>query len=65
MSTQRPTYDTGHCGPGERMPKDHPLRRLKAVAGAALARLSPVFDSMYVKVGRASVPPERLPRPLC
>ena len=47
------------------MPKDHPLRRLKAVTGAALARLSPAFDSMYAKVGRASVPPERLPRLLC
>ena len=59
-STQRPTYDTGHCGPGERVPKDHPLRRIKAVADAALTRLSPAFDRMYAKVGRALVPPERL-----
>ena len=44
----------------ERIPKDHPLRTIKAVADAALAELSPTFDHMYAKVGRASVPPERL-----
>ena len=44
----------------ERVPQDHPLRRIKAVADAALARLSPEFDHMYARVGRASVPPERL-----
>ena len=44
----------------ERVPKDHPVRTIKAVADEALARLSPEFDRMYSKVGRASVPPERL-----
>ena len=44
----------------ERVPQHHPLRRIKAVADAALARLSPEFDRMYARVGRASVPPERL-----
>ncbi len=44
----------------ERVPKDHPLRTIKAVADQALERLSPEFDRMYAKVGRASVPPERL-----
>ena len=44
----------------ERVPKDHPLRTIKVVADEALARLSPEFDRMYSKVGRASVPPERL-----
>ena len=44
----------------ERVPKDHPLRTIKAVADEALKRLSPEFDRMYSKVGRASVPPERL-----
>ena len=44
----------------ERVPRDHPLRRIKEVADAALVRLSPVFDRMYARVGRASVPPERL-----
>ena len=44
----------------ERVPKDHPLRTIKAVADEALGRLSPEFDRMYSRVGRASVPPERL-----
>ena len=44
----------------ERVPKDHPLRTITAVADEALKRLSPEFDRMYSKVGRASVPPERL-----
>ncbi|MCY4522789.1 MAG: transposase, partial [Caldilineaceae bacterium] len=44
----------------ERILQDHPLRRIKAVADAALERLSPEFDRMYASVGRASVPPERL-----
>ena len=44
----------------ERVPKDHPLRTIKAVADEALKRLSPEFDRMYSRVGRASVPPERL-----
>ena len=44
----------------ERVPKDHPLRTIKTVADEALERLSPEFDRMYSKVGRASVPPERL-----
>ncbi len=30
------------------------------MADAALERLSPEFDRMYARVGRASVPPERL-----
>ncbi len=42
------------------VPNDHPLRTIKTVADEALERLSPEFDRMYSKVGRASVPPERL-----
>ena len=44
----------------ERVPRDHPLRWIKEVVDAALERLSPEFDRMYVRVGRALVPPERL-----
>jgi transposase len=46
--------------PDRRVPADHPLRRIKALADQALAALSPTFDAMYSKVGRPSVPPERL-----
>ena len=44
----------------ERVPADHPLRAIKALADEALARLSPEFDRMYADVGRPSIPPERL-----
>src|SRR5512139_1979520 len=46
--------------PEQRVPKSHPLRRIKALADAALAALSPTFDVMYAESGRPSVPPERL-----
>lgn len=38
-----------------RVPLDHPLRTIKAVAG-----LSGEFGRMYATVGRPSIPPERL-----
>jgi transposase len=43
-----------------RVPPDHPLRTIKALADQALAALSPTFDRMYAEVGRPSIPPERL-----
>ena len=46
--------------PEERVPKDHPLRAVKVLADEALQELSPVFDGMYSKRGRHSIPPERL-----
>jgi transposase len=46
--------------PGDRVPKDHPLRRIKDLADGALATLSPTFDKMYSNMGRPSIPPEQL-----
>src|SRR5216684_575801 len=46
--------------PSRRVPKDHPIRRIKEIADAELARLSPVFDRMYADRGRPSIPPEHL-----
>jgi hypothetical protein len=46
--------------PETRVPQDHPLRAIKALADKALAKLSPVFDAMYATGGRPSIPPERL-----
>jgi transposase len=43
-----------------RIPADHPLRTIKAVADQALAKLSSEFDGMYAEAGRPSIPPERL-----
>jgi transposase len=42
------------------VPERHPLRGIKALADAALRRLSPTFDAMYGETGRPSIPPERL-----
>ena len=46
--------------PGDRVPREHPLRRVKELADAALAELSPLFDEMYSAIGRPSIPPQRL-----
>lgn len=46
--------------PEGRVPKDHPLRRIKRLADEALGELSEVFDEMYASSGRPSVPPEQL-----
>ena len=46
--------------PERRIPQDHPLRRIKALADEILTGLSSTFDAMYSKVGRPSIPPERL-----
>jgi transposase len=44
----------------ERIPADHPLRRIKPQADAALAAMARRFDAMYAECGRPSVAPERL-----
>ena len=46
--------------PDQRVPKDHPIRRIKQLADAELRALSPVFDGMYSERGRPSIPPETL-----
>src|SRR6202022_1999670 len=46
--------------PEQRVPQGHPRRRIKGLADAALAQLSPRFDAMYSAVGRPSIPPEQL-----
>ena len=46
--------------PESRVPKGHPLRRIKALVDEALGGLSPLFDELYAVEGRPSIPPERL-----
>lgn len=48
----------------QRVPADHPLRIMRQLTDAALARLSARFDAMYATVGRPSIPPEQLLRAL-
>lgn len=42
------------------VPSNHPARAIKRMADLELKRLSPLFDRMYSKEGRPSIPPERL-----
>jgi transposase len=44
----------------ERIPSNHPLRRIKELADQRLVTLSGVFNRMYSQVGRPSIAPERI-----
>ena len=60
--------DTGmwsYVSQEQRIPADHPLRSIRKMVDEVLERLSPRFDKLYSKVGRPSIPPERLLRPSC
>src|SRR5437899_12858776 len=43
-----------------RIPPDHPLRKIKAMADQELMELSGVVNRMYSTVGRPSVAPEKI-----
>jgi transposase len=47
-----------------RVPADHPLRAIRAMVEVALRNLSKEFEAMYARVGRPSIPPEKLLRAL-
>lgn len=46
--------------PGDLIPVDHPIRRIRVVVDAVLVELDEEFDAMYATGGRPSVPPEQL-----
>lgn len=48
----------------QRVPADHPLRAVRKVVDAALEKMSPRFQRLYSRIGRPSIPPERLIRAL-
>ena len=48
----------------ERVPADHPLRKIRALVDQVLKEMSPQFGKLYSEVGRPSIPPERLLRAL-
>ena len=54
----------GYVDPEAMVPQGHPLRQIRPLVNAALARLSPVFDQIYSSTGRPSIPPEQLLRAL-
>lgn len=46
----------------DRIPRDHPLRRVKVLADLVLRSMSAHFDALYAEGGRPSIAPERLLR---
>src|SRR5215211_5919124 len=46
----------------ERVPADHPLRPIRALADEALAALNGRFEALYSSMGRPSIAPEMLLR---
>jgi transposase len=53
-----------YLSPEERVPADHPLRVTREMCDAALREISGRFAKLYSRLGRQSVPPERLLRAL-
>lgn len=51
-----------YVSPEQRIPKDHPLRRIRALANEVLDDMSCEFDRPYAKTGRPSILSERLLR---
>ena len=53
-----------YVSPEQRVPQDHPLRPLLAMADEALRGLQARFSKLYAKTGRPSIAPEKLLRAL-
>ena len=53
-----------YISPEARVPQDHPLRAIRQMIDTVLVELSPEFDRLYARMGRPSVPPEKLLRAL-
>jgi len=51
-----------YISPEARVPRDHPLRAIRALVDEALGELSARFETLYARVGRPSIPPEKLLR---
>jgi transposase len=51
-----------YLSPEERVRKDHPLRAVRVMTGEIFREMSPLFDAMYARGGRPSIPPEKLLR---
>lgn len=46
----------------DRVPRDHPVRKLRVLVDVILKELDAVLTSRYAACGRESIPPERLLR---
>src|SRR6059036_2061160 len=53
-----------YLSPEERVPANHPLRAIRQISDRVLKQMSRVFARMYARLGRPSIPPEKLLRAL-
>jgi transposase len=53
-----------YISPEQRVPADHPLRKVREITDRLLNELSGLFEQMYSKMGRPSIAPEKLLRAL-
>jgi transposase len=53
-----------YLSPEQRVPANHPLRRIRVMVDLVLKGLSATFDQMYADFGRPSIAPEKLLRAL-
>lgn len=53
-----------YLSPEQRVPQDHPLRKLRRVVDQVLKKMSRRFTAMYAQIGRPSIAPEKLLRAL-
>ena len=53
-----------YISPEERVPKNHPLRKIRAMVEQALQEMDGEFEEMYAPTGRPSIAPEKLIRAL-
>src|SRR6202166_3800195 len=53
-----------YVSPEQRVPQEHPLRPVRAMADEALRQLQPRFSKLYSATGRPSIAPEKLLRGL-
>jgi len=49
-----------YISPKERIPKNHPLRPIRAIVSEALAQMDGKLEKLYSQTGRSSIAPERL-----
>src|SRR5437660_6168436 len=59
---QQQNHMFSYLSPEMRVRKDRPVRAIRAMVDEVLTQLSRRFDAMYARVGRPSIPPEKLLR---
>ncbi len=59
---QQQNHIFSYLSPEGRVRKDHPLRAIRAMVDEVLSQLSRRLDTMYARVGRPSIAPEKLLR---